>query len=90
MVKSTCHLDLYCVCYRLFVIAPGLKRLFPFSDEELDDNHPGLKKHALQVMESIDLAIGLLDDPDELKEVLLTLGIVHNMKNVKVDSFAVS
>lgn len=49
-----------------------------------------LKKHAVQVMESIDAAIGMLDDPDELQETLIGLGIVHNMSNVKVDSFAVS
>ena len=49
-----------------------------------------LKKHGIQVMESIDAAIGMLDNPAELKETLIDLGIVHHMKDVKVESFAVS
>lgn len=49
-----------------------------------------LKKHGVQVMESIDAAIGMLDNPEELKETLIDLGIVHHMKDVKVESFAVS
>ena len=54
------------------------------SDNEL------LKKHGVQVMESIDAAIGMLDNPEDLKETLIDLGIVHHMKDVKVESFAVS
>ena len=64
--------------------------LFPFSDEELNQDHPGLKKHGIQVMESIGAAINLLSNPEELKEVLLQMGIIHNMLNVQVESFAVS
>ena len=56
----------------------------------MNEEHPGLKRHALQVMDSIDGAIGLLDNPKELKEVLLELGIVHNMNDVQLESFAVS
>ena len=77
---------------RLFQIAPELAKLFPFGDgeETLDENNPGLIKHGLQVMESIDAAVGLLGDLEELVETLKTLGIVHNMANVQLDSFAVS
>ena len=74
----------------MFEIAPDLQKLFYFSDDELDDNHPGLRKHAMQVMEKIDGAIGLLDEEEELKEELVGLGIVHHMSNVNVGSFAVS
>lgn len=74
----------------MFEIAPDLKKLFPFKDQELSDDNELLKKHAIQVMESIDLAIGMLDTPDELKETLITLGIVHNMKSVQLESFGVS
>lgn len=41
-------------------------------------------------MESIDGAIDLLDDPEQLEETLLELGIVHHMKSVQLESFGVS
>lgn len=75
---------------RLFEIAPELKNLFPFEDHVVNNEHPGLKRHALQVMDSIDGAISLLDKPEELKEALLELGIIHNMRDVQLESFAVS
>ena len=64
--------------------------LFPFSGEQIDANNPGLIRHGTQVMESIDAAVDLLGDLDELVETLKTLGIVHNMANVELKSFAVS
>jgi len=67
-----------------------LKDLFPFKDDQIDDNHEGLRKHALQVMTSIDDAIKLVGAPDELKDSLIELGVIHNMQDVQVDSFAVS
>lgn len=75
---------------RLFEIAPNLQYLFPFKDEDLKSDSTPLKKHAIQVMESIDAAIGMLDNPEELKETLIGLGIVHHMKDVQLASFAVS
>ena len=89
-VYDTIATWLFLYSNRLFEIAPDLKELFPFKEDELSDEHEGLRKHALQVMESVDLAINLLDDSDELVETLVSLGIVHNMSNVRVDSFAVS
>ena len=64
--------------------------LFPFQGEELSDENKKLRGHALQVMESIDAAVGMLHDTEKLTDTLLELGIVHNLKNVKVESFAVS
>ena len=32
----------------------------------------------------------MLDNPEELKENLIDLGIVHHMKDVQLESFAVS
>jgi len=75
---------------RLFQIAPALKDLFPFKEDKLNNEHEGLRMHALQVMESVDAAISLLDDTNQLVETLVELGIVHQMSNVKVESFAVS
>lgn len=75
---------------RLFETAPGLKNLFPFKTATPEGQAEGLKKHGLQVMESIDGAIDLLDDPEQLEETLLELGIVHNMKSVQLESFGVS
>ena len=73
---------------RLFELAPDLINLFPFELNE--DSQDGLKKHALQVMQSIDMAIGMLDDQNELEDTLTELGIIHNMKSVQLESFAVS
>lgn len=51
-----------------------------------------MRKHGLTVMETIDTAIGLLEDEkmSELTDTLIDLGIVHNMKQVQLESFAVS
>lgn len=76
--------------YRLFEIAPDLLQLFPFKGAAVTPDNELLKKHGVQVMESIDAAIGMLNNPEELKETLIDLGIVHHMKDVKVESFAVS
>lgn len=64
--------------------------MFSFKNEELNRENEGLRKHGLQVMESIDAAVGLLEDPEELQEVLITLGIVHHMNEVQLESFGVS
>ena len=76
--------------HRLFEIAPDLKYLFPFKDQDLTDDNALLKQHSMQVMESIDMCLGMTDDPEELQETLVQLGIVHNMNDVQVESFAVS
>ncbi len=76
--------------HRLFEIAPELIEIFPFDGKDLDDDNVSLKKHAMQVMQSIDDALGMADQPEELKETLIGLGVVHNMSNVNLDSFAVS
>lgn len=73
---------------KLFEIAPELQKLFPFDGEAVTADNELLKRHGIQVMESIDAAIGMLDNPEELKETLIDLGIVHHMKDVQVDSFA--
>lgn len=77
----------YIFISRLFLIAPQLLELFTFKDEAEDK---GLRKHGLQVMNSIDGAIGLLNEPELLEETLIELGIIHNMKSVNIESFGVS
>jgi len=84
------YTNLCICCNRLFEIAPELVKLFPFKDENITDENPGLRKHGLSVMESIDAAIGLLEKPEELEEVLIELGIVHHMSEVQLESFGVS
>ncbi len=44
----------------------------------------------MQVMTSIDDALRMAGQPDELKETLIGLGVIHNMSNVQLESFAVS
>ncbi len=81
---------LYFFPLRLFEIAPDLQKLFSFKDEELTESNEKLKKHAVQVMESVGAAIGIINDQEDLEEVLMELGIIHHMKSVRIDSFAVS
>ena len=83
------HSVTYNIC-RLFEIAPDLIHLFPFKDQDLSDDNVLLKQHAMQVMESIDACLGMIGDLEELQETLIQLGIIHNMKDVQVGSFAVS
>lgn len=78
------------MCYRLFEIAPELEKLFSFAEMTTEDKKQKQLQHGMQVMESIGAAIEMLDDPETLKETLLGLGIMHNMKDVQVNSFAVS
>jgi len=84
-----CFLSTLCIPCRLFEIAPELQELFPFQGQELNEENTLLKKHALQVMESVGLAISLMGDPEQLQETLIELGIIHNMKSVQVKSFEV-
>lgn len=76
--------------FRLFEIAPELLNLFSFKDASNKDE--GMRQHGLNVMESIDAAITLLGSKEmsELVDNLVELGIIHNMKHVQLDSFAVS
>lgn len=63
--------------------------MFPFTEEDVGITSPALVKHGVQVMESIDAAVDLLGNTEELVETLKTLGIVHNMHSVQLESFAV-
>ena len=74
----------------MFEIAPELQELFSFKQEDLTPSNERLKKHAVQVMESVGMAIEIIDDQSQMEEVLLELGIVHHMKGVKINTFAVS
>lgn len=84
------HAHVSIIAFRLFQIAPNLIDLFPFKNQSNKDE--GMKTHGLQVMNSIDGAITLLGNKDlqELEDNLTELGIVHNMKQVQLGSFAVS
>lgn len=56
----------------------------------MNEENDLLKKHALQVMESVGACISIIDDTERLVETLKQLGMVHNLANVEVKSFAVS
>ena len=56
----------------------------------MNEENALLKKHALQVMESVGTCISIIHDPAQLEEALKQLGMVHNLANVDVKSFAVS
>ena len=59
---------------RLFEIAPSLKTLFPFGP---DPNSPGLRAHALNVVETVGTAVDNLEKLDVLVPVLKDLGRAH-------------
>lgn len=62
--------------YKVFEMAPHLKDLFPFGS---DLTQPQFTEHALRVMNTIDLAVKNLDNPDVLVPALKELGRVHAM-----------
>ena len=76
--------------YRLFEISPHLQDLFSFKGQELTDENEGLRKHALDVMKTVDFAINSLDDIPALQDTLVELGMTHSFKSVKTTHFAVS
>ena len=76
--------------YRLFEINPSLQDLFSFKGQRLCDENEGLRKHALDVMKTVDVAVNSLDDIPALQETLVELGMTHSFKSVKTTHFAVS
>ena len=66
--------------HRIFEIAPEAIKLFPkFADvppKELEKNEH-FRHHALQVVEAVELAISMLQDVDDLRDVLISLGSIH-------------
>ena len=67
-----------------------LQDLFSFKGQKLCDENEGLRKHALDVMKTVDLAINSLDDIQTLQDTLVELGMTHSFKDVKKEHFAVS
>ncbi|XP_048582222.1 neuroglobin [Nematostella vectensis] len=59
---------------RLFKIAPYIRDLFPFG---YDPASPGLKTHALGVMDTVEVAVRGLDDQESLALKLVELGQFH-------------
>jgi hypothetical protein len=76
---------------KLFEIDPHVYDLFPFKGEAMNIENEGIRKHALQVMETIDAAVGLVvsGEIETLKETLIGLGMVHGMKSVQSKDFQV-
>ena len=78
---------------RIFTIFPPAQEMFkkfrtvPF--EELPDNEH-FRGHALQVTESIALAVSSLDDMEGLVLVLKDLGAAHSTVGLNQDYFDVS
>ena len=68
------------IAYRIFEIAPEAINLFPkFADvppKELEKNEH-FRHHALQVVEAVELGISMLQDVDDLRDVLISLGSIH-------------
>ena len=64
---------------RIFEIAPGALELFSFKDLPADQLYesPRLKSHALKVMQTVGVAVKMLDDVPNLLPVLEGLGKKH-------------
>ena len=76
---------------RLFEIRPNLYKLFAFGDEGFSEDNEKLRKHALDVMTTVDAAIGMVVDGElaTLVDTLIELGMVHHMKSVTPKEFEV-
>ena len=55
---------------------------FPCIEEELFDNEK-VRKHALQMTESVSTYISMLDNMDDLHEALTELGMIHQQENIQ-------
>ena len=66
--------------------------MFPFGDDGFSEENEKLRKHALDVMTTVDTAIGLVVDGDleTLIDTLMELGMAHHFKSVTPKEFEVS
>lgn len=78
---------------RIFEIAPHAQKLFKnFSEvtmEEIEENEH-FRHHALQVTESVSLAVATLDDMDDLVGILKSLGAAHSPHGLQNAHYDVS
>ncbi|XP_048582658.1 neuroglobin-like [Nematostella vectensis] len=72
---------------RLFKIAPYIRDLFPFG---YDPASPGLKTHALGVMDTVEVAVRVLDDQESLALKLVELGQFHKRFGLTNQEFEVT
>lgn len=79
--------------FRIFEVCPPVLKMFKkFSDvpyEELSENE-NLQSHALQVMETVSLAVSLLEDTEELVSALKQIGGSHGSHDLQQAHFDVS
>ena len=95
-----CSLILHCVIIvvsllilsRIFEISPQTQKMFDkfsnASKEEITENEH-FRSHALQVTESLSLAVSTLDDMDSLVLILKDLGSLHSTHNLQNAHFEV-
>ena len=62
---------------RIFELAPEALSMFSFGDEANLYESPKLKAHALKVMNTVGVAVGMLDDVPKLLPILADLGQKH-------------
>eukprot|EP00933_Yihiella_yeosuensis_P025877 TRINITY_DN2006_c0_g3_i1.p1 TRINITY_DN2006_c0_g3~~TRINITY_DN2006_c0_g3_i1.p1 ORF type:complete len:197 (-),score=45.45 TRINITY_DN2006_c0_g3_i1:83-604(-) len=74
----------------IFKIAPGALELFPFkNDANLYGPGSALETHATKVVETVAVAVGMLNDLPSLVPVLQGLGTKHVGYNVKPEHYDV-
>ena len=77
----------------IFTLCPPAQKMFkkmqnvPFNELENDEN---FRSHSLQVMETIALAVSILDDIDGLVGILQDLGMSHGPQGLQDAHFDVS
>lgn len=83
----------YANFFRIFDLSPATQQMFKkFSDisiEEVEENEH-FRSHALQVTESVSLAVSSLDDMESLVLILKDLGGAHSTHNLQNSHFDVS
>ena len=77
----------------MFEQAPSLKEKFKFFKEapEISDDNVHLRKHALTVMETVNVAVGKLEEGalKDLSEDLVDVGAAHHVHNISQKDFEV-
>ncbi|KAK3282249.1 hypothetical protein CYMTET_10004 [Cymbomonas tetramitiformis] len=61
---------------RIFELAPGARELFSFADSK-EETPRGMVVHGAKVIQTVDTAVKMLDEPDKLIPVLQRLGKAH-------------
>ena len=73
----------------IFTIAPGALQLFSFKDTRNLYENPKFKNHAKKVVNTVGVAVGLIDNLEELVPILQELGKTHVPRDVLPEHYPI-